>query len=64
MSKVLITGVGGYIGSVAADLFLKNNYEVVGIDNFATGYKEPLELLQKKYSGKFRYFKADLKDDL
>lgn len=64
MSKILITGAGGYIGSVATDLFLESGYEVVGLDNFQTGYKEPLELLQKKYSGKFRYFEADLKNDL
>jgi len=64
MSKILITGCGGYIGSVATDLFLSKGYEVIGIDNFQTGYKEPLELLQKKYSGKFRYFEVDLKNDL
>ena len=64
MSKILITGCGGYIGSVATDLFLSNGYEVVGIDNFQTGYKEPLELLQKKYSGKFLYYNVDLKNDL
>ena len=64
MAKILITGCGGYIGSVATDLFLSKGYEVVGIDNFQTGYREPLELLQKKYPGKFRYFEADLARDL
>jgi UDP-glucose 4-epimerase len=64
MTKVLITGCGGYIGSVATDLFLSKGYEVVGIDNFQTGYKEPLELLQKKYLEKFRYYEADLKGDI
>jgi len=64
MSKILITGCGGYIGSVSTDLLLSKGYEVVGIDNFQTGYKEPLELLQKKYPEKFRYFEADLKGDL
>ena len=64
MSKILVTGAGGYIGSVATDLFLSKGYEVVGIDNFQTGYKEPLEFLQKKYPEKFRYYEADLKGDL
>ncbi|PIU73925.1 UDP-glucose 4-epimerase GalE [Candidatus Roizmanbacteria bacterium CG_4_8_14_3_um_filter_34_9] len=64
MSKILITGAGGYIGSVATDLFLSKGYEVVGIDNFQTGYKEPLELLKNKYLGKFHYYEADLKNDL
>lgn len=64
MSKILITGAGGYIGSVAADLFLSRGYEVVGVDNFQTGYKEPLELLKNKYPGKFKYYETDLKTDL
>ncbi len=64
MSKILVTGCGGYIGSVAADLFLKSGYEVVGIDNFQTGYKEPLELLKNKYPNKFKFYEIDLKNNL
>ncbi|MEK7521949.1 MAG: UDP-glucose 4-epimerase GalE [Patescibacteria group bacterium] len=64
MSKILITGAGGYIGSVATDLFLKSGYQVVGLDNFQTGYKEPLELLKNKYPEKFNYYEIDLKNDL
>ena len=64
MTKILITGAGGYIGSVAADLFLKSGYQVIGVDNFQTGYKEPLELLKNKYSGKFNYYEIDLKNNL
>jgi UDP-glucose 4-epimerase len=64
MRKILITGAGGYIGSVAADLFLKSGYQVVGLDNFQTGYKEPLELLKNKYKGQFEYYEIDLKNDL
>jgi UDP-glucose 4-epimerase len=62
--KILITGCGGYIGSVATDLFLSKGYEVVGIDNFQTGYKEPLEFLKNKYPNKFIYYEVDLKGDL
>lgn len=63
--KILITGAGGYIGSIAVYLFLKKEYEVIGIDNFSTGYRQPLELLQRKFSPKkFRYYEADLKKDL
>ncbi|MFA6081561.1 MAG: UDP-glucose 4-epimerase GalE [Patescibacteria group bacterium] len=64
MNKVLITGCGGYIGSVAADLFLKSGYQVIGLDNFQTGYKEPLELLKYKHKGQFEYYEIDLKNDL
>jgi len=63
--KILVTGAGGYIGSVATDLFLKKEFEVVGMDNFSTGYRQPLELLQKKFGARsFRFYEADLRDDL
>ena len=64
MTKILITGVGGYIGSVAADLFLKSGYDVVGLDNFQTGYREPLELLENKYPDTFSFYEIDLAQDL
>ena len=64
MSKILITGCGGYIGSVAADLFLKAGYQVIGLDNFQTGYKEPLEFLKNKYPNQFKFYEIDLKNDL
>jgi len=64
MSKILITGCAGYIGSIASDLFLKSGYQVVGIDNFQTGYKRPIEVLQERYGDKFKFYEADLKSDL
>lgn len=48
--KILVTGAGGYIGSVATYLLLQNGYTVVALDNFSTGYREPLRLLQEKFS--------------
>lgn len=64
MAKILVTGAGGYIGSVATYLLLQKGYDVVAIDNFTTGYKEPLELFKNKFSNNFSYYEADLKKDL
>lgn len=61
MKKILITGVAGYIASIAADLFLKSDFEVIGVDNFATGYHGPVDLLKSRYPDKFRFYEADLK---
>jgi len=61
--KILITGCAGYIGSVATDLFLKNGYTVVGIDNFQTGYRQVIDFLKDKYSN-FVFYEKDLRDDL
>ena len=38
--KILITGVAGFIGSNLAEYFLQKNFQVVGLDNFATGHKK------------------------
>ncbi len=38
MTKVLITGVAGFMGSHLADKFIEKGYEVIGIDNLIGGY--------------------------
>lgn len=60
-STILVTGAGGYIGSVATYLLLREGYQVVGLDNFKNGYEQPLKLLQKKFGKpKLTYYKKDL----
>jgi len=43
MRKVLISGVAGFLGSHLCDFYLKNNYKVVGVDNFLTGTSENIK---------------------
>lgn len=40
MTKALITGVAGFLGSHLADELINQGYEVVGIDNLLTGNKD------------------------
>ena len=41
MSKILITGVAGLLGSRLSDWVINNtNYEVVGIDDLSGGFTE------------------------
>ncbi len=42
MTKVLITGVAGFIGSNLAVRLLQEGYEVVGIDNLSYGVREQI----------------------
>lgn len=65
MTKILITGAGGYIGSVATYLLLQKGYEIVAIDNFTTGFHGPLDTLKEKFGeDKLRYYEANLAGDL
>ncbi len=47
--KILVTGAGGYIGSVTSQLLLEAGFDLVCIENFARGYRAPLELLQSRF---------------
>lgn len=38
--KILVTGVAGFIGSNLASRFLREGYDVIGIDNLSYGLKE------------------------
>jgi UDP-glucose 4-epimerase len=40
LTKVLVTGGAGFIGSHVADLFVANGFEVVVVDNLSTGKRE------------------------
>jgi UDP-glucose 4-epimerase len=50
MTKILVTGVAGYIGSAVAARLINEGYEVTGVDNFATGKEtfipEKIEFIQ------------------
>ena len=40
--KILITGAAGFIGSNLCKFFLNKDFEVIGLDNFATGFEHNL----------------------
>lgn len=46
MSKVLVTGGAGFIGSNVAELLVAEGYDVVVLDNFSTGYRQNLDALK------------------
>ncbi len=45
---ILITGVGGFIGSHLAEIFLDEGLRVIGVDNFLTGSRKNILPFQKK----------------
>lgn len=64
MGKILVTGGGGYIGSVSTYLLLQKGYNVVVLDNLSTGYEGPINYFKNKFIDKITFYKKDLKDDL
>lgn len=55
MSKIIVTGGAGFIGSHLVDAFIKRGFEVLVIDNLSTGKKEYV-------NSKAIFFEVDLRD--
>ena len=64
-NKILLTGSSGFIGFHVAENLLKNNYEIIGIDNHDGYYDPKIKIKRKKILNKykkFKFFKIDIKD--
>jgi UDP-N-acetylglucosamine 4-epimerase len=61
----LVTGAAGFIGSHLAEALLRLGQPVVGLDNFATGKRENLELLARAAGEarmrSFRFIEGDIR---
>ncbi len=60
MSKILITGGAGYIGSHVAKQLLEEDKDIIVLDNLSTGSKKTIETLQKIKP--FKFIELDLKE--
>ena len=60
----MITGVAGFIGSNLLETLLKLDQNVIGIDNFATGFQRNLdqvaEIVTPEQWGRFRFVEGDI----
>ena len=57
MTKALVTGGAGFIGSNVARLLAEDGYDVVALDNLSTGYRQNLDGLRR-----VRLVEADIRD--
>ncbi len=62
----LVTGVAGFIGSHLLRALLELDQDVIGIDNFSTGFKRNLDDVKEEVSSqrwsRFSFFESDLRD--
>jgi len=62
----LVTGVAGFIGSNLLETLLKLDQTVVGLDNFATGYKRNLNEVESEVTNqqwrRFKFIEGDIRN--
>jgi UDP-N-acetylglucosamine 4-epimerase len=61
----LVTGVAGFIGSNILERLLSLGQDVVGLDNFATGYRRNLDDVMRSVPGgsvRFHFVEGDIRD--
>ncbi|MDO5126098.1 MAG: SDR family NAD(P)-dependent oxidoreductase, partial [Ruminococcus sp.] len=62
MSKILVTGGAGFIGSHTCVELLEAGYEIVVLDNFSNSKPEALNRIKKITGKDFKFYEADLLD--
>lgn len=62
LTKVLVTGGAGFIGSNLCEALLRRGDQVVCLDNFATGHMENLIPLLEQYPDSFELIVGDIRN--
>ena len=62
MSKILVTGGAGFIGSNLCESLLADGHEVTCLDNFSTGFRANIEPFFLLYPDRFRLIEGDIRD--
>lgn len=58
----LVTGAGGYIGSIATHHFLSKGIRVIAVDDFSTGWRGPLKALHERFGSALTWYECDIRN--
>ena len=58
--NIIVAGAGGFLGSHLCETLLKQGHHVIGIDNFLTGQRGNISLIQKTWSDNFTFIEQDV----
>ncbi len=61
MSKILVTGGAGFIGSNLCDALIKEGHTVTCLDNFSTGHIENISHLLDNHADTFKLIEGDIR---
>jgi len=65
MKKIwLVTGAAGFIGSNLCESLLRQNIDVIGLDNYSTGKKSNIERINNIGCGSFKFIEGDVLDKI
>ena len=62
MTKILVTGGAGYIGSHTCVELLNNGFDVVVLDNLSNSSEESLARVEKLTGKSITFMKGDIRD--
>lgn len=58
----LVTGAGGYIGSITTYHLLSKGIRVIAVDDFSTGWRGPLKALQERFGSGLTWYERDIRN--
>ena len=64
MSRILVTGAAGYIGSAFCKEGLERGFNIIGIDNFSNSSDQSINFLMESKQHNFTFSEVDLCKDL
>ena len=61
--KVLVTGSAGFLGASMSYELLKNNFKVIGVDNYINSDEKNTSIIKRLFDDRFNFVEADISNN-